>query len=142
MNSEIKKYALKLLKRQDYCSFRLKKKLCLRFPNFKKEIDYVLKELEAKKFINDNKYLDNKIEYYILHYKGYYLIEDRLLKYGYDKNIINQHFTNYKDMEKEYLNKYINKNIKISKDTLLKKISMHGYDIELANRLLNCDIIK
>ncbi len=86
-------YALFLLARKDYSKYEIEKKLKLKFSV--DSVSKVVKDLEGRGLISDERYAEKIIQKYAFLKKfGYLKVEAELLKRGIDKNI-------FKNMLKE-----------------------------------------
>jgi regulatory protein len=86
-------YALFLLARKDYSKYEIEKKLKLKFSV--DSVSKVVKDLEGRGLISDERYAEKIIQKYaFLKRFGYLKVEAELLKRGIDKNI-------FKNMLKE-----------------------------------------
>ena len=135
-----------------YINVKLRSKKELKIYLIKKEysdeiIDEILKLLEKQGYINDKTYAISYVHDRItLSYDGPLKIKAYLSNQGISEELIEDIITNYNlDLEKERIEKIINKQIKINNNKganlLRKKIQMYllnlGYDYSLINELLS-----
>lgn len=136
MNTSIKEYALKLISKKEYSSYKLQEKLNKKYPNDKILVQRIVKELINKGYINDNDYLNMYFNKYILSYKGIRYIKYKLLKEGFDESSIYSIYNIYKDKESDMLIKFIEKNKDIEQIKLIRKLIAKGYEYETVKKII------
>lgn len=125
----IKEYSLYLLAKRDYGVKELERKLMLKGYEAL-EIDGLLKYYLSIGYLNDKKLIDRLISYQITNNKSKKQIEVYLVNKGFDNNDVKAllNMIEFEDIEKNILEKHINRYLNASKPIQKEKI---------INRLLN-----
>ncbi len=131
---EILNYSLLLLSKKDYSEFELKRKLLKKFG--KSSIEEVIKELEGKGLLSDERYAEKLIEKYAFSKMyGYFKVESELLDRGLKKSsfmdILNRNYTVEK--EKENIMKLLDKK---SKEKIYPYLINRGFRPHIVQEVL------
>lgn len=138
----IKKYAFTLLSRRVYTVGELKKKLVLKFDS-ERYVDQVINQLVDEKYLDDNNFASNYIEYR----KKYKPESERMIKYklqmkGIDNKIVDDciedlQFSEYNNAKKLYEKRYL----KLMNDNNQMEIKRRAYGY-LARKGYKSEIIR
>lgn len=138
--------ALKRIALRDYSSFEMKNYLIKKKDLNEEQVDVVIALLEKRRFIDDERFLRDRIDYLRSQNRGNYRILEELEKKGFSENVINQALMN------EDLDDYIERGIeraqhflktqnKGSKRQRQEKLTQHlvrqGYDFTHASRIVD-----
>ncbi len=134
----IKKYAIDLVIKKEYCSYSLLRKLKSKFPKDIKLDKEVIKELKSSKVIDDYDYINSYIYKMISKYKGSKYIEYKLENIGFSSKYIKSNLCKYYDLEEKYLLLYITNNPSLASKSLVSKLVSKGYRNELIYKHVMC----
>lgn len=137
--------ALRKLAIKDYSSYNLKKSLTSKFDLSDDEINNIINKLIEMNLINDDKYVENKINILkngLLSKKSIY---EKIIKDGIEKDLIDKYYG--EEIDDEYdkclrkANKYLllvkNKSLNMKKQLILTKLISDGFSIDDSKKAVN-----
>lgn len=126
---KLKEYALILIGRYEYSSYKLTRSLLKKYSNLE-DIKKVIDEFIQKGYLNDNEYISNYIENKITKKYGRSRIKMELLNEGIE-DVDETLFEKYNDIEidnaRKLTDKYVKKYQNISADKLQQKLYRYLY---------------
>jgi len=126
---KLKEYALILIGRYEYSSYKLTRSLLKKYSNLE-DIKKVIDEFIQKGYLNDNEYISNYIENKITKKYGRSRIKMELLNEGIE-DLDETLFEKYNDIEidnaRKLTDKYVKKYQNISADKLQQKLYRYLY---------------
>lgn len=138
--------ALKRIAQRDYSSFEMKEYLLKKQAIDQDQIDRVVSFLESKKFIDDERYLNEKIDFLRSQNRGNYRILEDLMKRGFSEEEISMELSD-EDL-KDYLDRGVFRaehflkrqkkgSMKQREDKLKQHLVRQGYDFNDATKILD-----
>lgn len=149
MNQQLYNYCLKLLSKRDYSEYKIREKIITRGLD-KEECQIIIKKLKEEKFLNANRYINEKVQH--LANKGYSLqyiqeklhLEEISISTNEIQNVIDEAAINTASVIKTLLDRkisqYVSKKSNLTEQQLISKsllfLSSKGYDYHQAVDLL------
>lgn len=136
--------ALSKIAVKDYTSYEMKEFLISKYDLREEQQDVIIDLLKRRKFIDDSRYLQDKIDYHRFQLHGNQRILDDLVGRGLDRSevenaLMQEDEASYYNRGLQRAERFIERGLRGSFQQQKTKLSQHlirqGYEIELANRM-------